>query len=491
VEITVSADAQGEVSANGIDFFNSLILSFSDQTPQTITVRAIDDAVAEGAHSSTLSHAVTGTINDPNYPATLVINDVTANITDDDVIAGVIYQETQTGQASNSTTVATSSILAAVGGDFYIAAISSNTNTAVDAVTGLGLTWARLSAQCASGNKVGLEVWTGQGTPTGNSLVTATFLASPDNAVIIVSRYSGVNLADPVSSVFSGNPAGLNGSCNSNSKSSTYLFNLTTTPLDGSVVYNTAAATKNAHHSPGVDFTERAEISRGNGNSQTMIVVQDKAISQASNTVVDGLFNKSVQWAVIGLAINPANMALRVSAPGISSSGVNKHTGKTKSKMLSRKDSRETDEKMLSCKDSSETDEKKQPRENLRETDEKMQSRENSPETDESMMSLTKPGHEVKPIPQTIALRPNYPNPFNSETRIEYAIPADSRVRIVIYNSGGQRVRKLVDETQAAGYRTVTWNGKNDGGSEVASGIYFVQLIVDNTRLVRKMILQK
>jgi hypothetical protein len=256
-------------------------------------------------------------------------------------------------------------------------------------------------------------------------------------------------------------------------------------------VYNAAAATKNAQHSPGVDFTERAEISRGNGNSHTMVAVQDKTVLLASNTTVDGLFDKTVEWAVIGLAINSAGMALRVSAPGISSTGVNKHTGKTESKMLSRKDSRETDEKKQPQENSGETDEKMLSREDSRETDEKMLSRKNSRETDESMMSVTKPGHEVQQIPQTIALRPNYPNPFNSETRIEYAIPADSRVRIVIYNSRGQQVRKLVDEAQAAGYRTVTWNGIDDGGSSVSSGIYFIQLVVDNTRFVRKMILQK
>jgi hypothetical protein len=153
-------------------------------------------------------------------------------------------------------------------------------------------------------------------------------------------------------------------------------------------------------------------------------------------------------------------------------------TDKTKSKMLSRKDSNEADEKMLSRENSRETDEKMLPRENLR-------------ETDETMMSVTKPVHEVQQIPQTIALMPNYPNPFNSESRIQYAIPNDARVRIVIYNSRGQQVRKLVDETQAAGYKIVTWNGKDDGGSSVSSGIYFVQLVVDNTRVVRKMILQK
>ncbi|CAM2069373.1 DUF4251 domain-containing protein [Sulfidibacter corallicola] len=89
VQITVTADAQTEVSLDGVNFAASQNFSRSDTTSQTVTVRAIDDLVDEASpHNGILSHAVTGAVADPNYPTTLVIADVTAVITDDDT-AGV------------------------------------------------------------------------------------------------------------------------------------------------------------------------------------------------------------------------------------------------------------------------------------------------------------------------------------------------------------------------------------------------------------------
>ncbi|HPM84462.1 MAG TPA: Calx-beta domain-containing protein, partial [Candidatus Anammoximicrobium sp.] len=96
VEITVTANAQLLVSTDGTNFFSSRVLSFTDQTPQTITVKAVDDAVAEGTHTGMVSHAVTGTVNDPNYPLSLTIDGVTASITDNDTtgeIQGVKFHD--------------------------------------------------------------------------------------------------------------------------------------------------------------------------------------------------------------------------------------------------------------------------------------------------------------------------------------------------------------------------------------------------------------
>jgi hypothetical protein len=255
------------------------------------------------------------------------------------------------------------------------------------------------------------------------------------------------------------------------------LFDLTTI-ADGSVAYNVAAATKNSQHSPGVNFIERGEISQGNGNNQTMVAVQDKTVPIASNTVVDGLFDKTVEWAVIGLAINPAGTTSQTSAPLISSTGFNEDTDRNEFKMLPRKESNEIDEKMLSRKEAGETDEK-------------MLSRKSSSETDKNTLSVTKSGQEVQQIPQKIALMPNYPNPFNLETQIEYALPGQSWVRLVIYNIRGQQVRKLVDESQSSGFKNIAWNGRDDLGREVGSGIYFIQLVVHQRSFVRKISLQK
>jgi hypothetical protein len=94
-------------------------------------------------------------------------------------------------------------------------------------------------------------------------------------------------------------------------------------------------------------------------------------------------------------------------------------------------------------------------------------------------------------LPEAITLSPNYPNPFNLETRIEYALPEQARVRLVVYNVMGQQVRVLVNEIQQGGFKTVLWNGRDDFSREVGSGVYFIHLLVDRQSMVRKISLLK
>jgi hypothetical protein len=75
-------------------------------------------------------------------------------------------------------------------------------------------------------------------------------------------------------------------------------------------------------------------------------------------------------------------------------------------------------------------------------------------------------------IPADYALQPNYPNPFNPQTTISYQLPLTSRVEIDIYNTLGQRVRSLVARQVAAGTHQVSWDGCNDTGQQLSSGIY-------------------
>jgi hypothetical protein len=94
-------------------------------------------------------------------------------------------------------------------------------------------------------------------------------------------------------------------------------------------------------------------------------------------------------------------------------------------------------------------------------------------------------------LPEAIALNPNYPNPFNIETRIEYALPEQALVRLVIYNIRGQQVRLFVDEIQPPGFKSVPWNGRDDFGREVGSGVYLAHLMVGPHSIVRKISLLK
>lgn len=78
--------------------------------------------------------------------------------------------------------------------------------------------------------------------------------------------------------------------------------------------------------------------------------------------------------------------------------------------------------------------------------------------------------------PETFVLRQNYPNPFNPGTLISYQIPLSSKVTLVIYNLQGQVVRTLVNEEVSRGFHNVIWNGKDDFGKSVATGVYVYRM---------------
>lgn len=94
-------------------------------------------------------------------------------------------------------------------------------------------------------------------------------------------------------------------------------------------------------------------------------------------------------------------------------------------------------------------------------------------------------------MPTSFSLGQNYPNPCNLQTMISYQLPHAGAVTIRIYNIAGQMVRTLVDETRAAGYHSVIWDGRNDEGQEVGSGIYFYQMTTGDFSASRKMVLLK
>ncbi len=94
-------------------------------------------------------------------------------------------------------------------------------------------------------------------------------------------------------------------------------------------------------------------------------------------------------------------------------------------------------------------------------------------------------------VPAEFSLSPNYPNPFNPQTRISYFIPEASRVRLEIFNILGQRIKTLVDEEQAAGRVEVSWDGTDKDGNDVASGVYLYKLEAGNSSQSNKMVLMR
>ena len=92
-------------------------------------------------------------------------------------------------------------------------------------------------------------------------------------------------------------------------------------------------------------------------------------------------------------------------------------------------------------------------------------------------------------LPRQDVLEQNFPNPFNSNTVIRFTVRARSDVELAIYNLAGQKTVTLVDGPHPAGSYTVRWDGRDSGGSELATGAYLYRLRVGKSEQTRKLLL--
>jgi hypothetical protein len=102
---------------------------------------------------------------------------------------------------------------------------------------------------------------------------------------------------------------------------------------------------------------------------------------------------------------------------------------------------------------------------------------------------VTDAGDRPSKQPFIYALAQNYPNPFNPVTTIAYSIAARERVRIAVYDVSGRQVRMLVDATQEPNRYLTTWDGRDDAGNMLASGIYFVRYRAGAYTFTKKAVL--
>jgi flagellar hook assembly protein FlgD len=98
---------------------------------------------------------------------------------------------------------------------------------------------------------------------------------------------------------------------------------------------------------------------------------------------------------------------------------------------------------------------------------------------------------KINAIPQEYALYQNFPNPFNPITTIKYDLKQKTNVKITIYDLLGKEIRTLVNARQEAGHKTVTWDGSNNIGVQVASGIYIYRISTEEFTQTKKMVLMK
>jgi hypothetical protein len=94
-------------------------------------------------------------------------------------------------------------------------------------------------------------------------------------------------------------------------------------------------------------------------------------------------------------------------------------------------------------------------------------------------------------VPMVYSLRQNYPNPFNPVTRISYDIIESTNVTIRIYDLLGQSVKTLVNERKDVGFYTTLWNGLDQSGATVASGVYIYRFETERFTATKKMLLLK
>ena len=98
-------------------------------------------------------------------------------------------------------------------------------------------------------------------------------------------------------------------------------------------------------------------------------------------------------------------------------------------------------------------------------------------------------------LPRTYELSQNYPNPFNPETQIAFSLPDARFVKLVIYNILGQEIKTLINDYRDAGSYQVKWDGTNNSGARVASGIYIYRIRAEDNgknvsfEKVKKMVL--
>jgi hypothetical protein len=103
----------------------------------------------------------------------------------------------------------------------------------------------------------------------------------------------------------------------------------------------------------------------------------------------------------------------------------------------------------------------------------------------------TADGNTPPDAPQTYALYPNSPNPFNPATTIRFDLPRAGQVKVRIYDVSGRLVRTLVDEVLPAASHVQQWDGRDDAGQQVSSGTYLLRLETNAYVRAQKMLMVK
>lgn len=234
----------------------------------------------------------------PTPTATLTVTPV--------VFGGIQYHGTVSGSSTSAASVQTLSGSPADADILFVAAIVTRPYRAVTSISGLGLTWTRIIAQCSGRNQTGVELWEAHGTPLNSDPVEASLISTSEAAVMTVSRYTGVDLADPIGASSTANTIGADAAslCSGGTDSASYSLTLTTADA-GSIIYS-AAAIRHRAHNQGTGYEELAQIAEGTGGYVAGLAVQHTDAPDAADHIVDGTFSGIVDWSVAAIELRAA-----------------------------------------------------------------------------------------------------------------------------------------------------------------------------------------
>jgi hypothetical protein len=94
-------------------------------------------------------------------------------------------------------------------------------------------------------------------------------------------------------------------------------------------------------------------------------------------------------------------------------------------------------------------------------------------------------------VPATFTLHQNFPNPFNPISMLQYGLPENTHVSLIIYDMLGKEITQLVNTTQEAGFRSIQWDATDSMGREVSAGVYLYQIQAGEFVQTKKMVLLK
>jgi len=214
----------------------------------------------------------------------------------------VSFQNSVDGTSTNSVTVATSSVVPAAAGALYLAAITSKNHVLVQSVSGMGLAWTLVRAQCSGRGQTGVSIWRGTGTASPG-IVTAQFMSAPTSAALVVARYAGADPVAPLGALVSANTNGVQGTCTGGVDAVSHSTNLLTT-VPGATVFAGVALRGNGY-TPGSGYTRRDDVVSGSGGSAAGLTVMDRIVANPAQTTVNGTFSQATDWAVVAVELKP------------------------------------------------------------------------------------------------------------------------------------------------------------------------------------------